>query len=181
MEESLQSRFERFRTDKLREKASRSVDRDADFESKMRDKFIAACRKYDGVPYHRRYWPSDSPEAERGLFLDCCGLIRQVLRDLPSPPHHTHKHICSIPLQQKQTTNTAPGVGCHQTLTRQVHNDIIQRHQTYHIRHHTTLYLDSPALYLHNAILAAKPSHSVIIPPQYHKSTLHFRSTRPTP
>lgn len=50
----------------------------------LRVKFINQAKKYFGCPYARKYWPKDSEEYNSKLFLDCCGLVRQVLRDLAS-------------------------------------------------------------------------------------------------
>ena len=43
-------------------------------------KFIDRAKTYFGVPYHKKYKEPDAPEAP--LYLDCCGLVRQVMRDL---------------------------------------------------------------------------------------------------
>ncbi|CAG5125033.1 unnamed protein product [Candidula unifasciata] len=48
----------------------------------LREKIIAQAKKYFGVPYARKYWPPHSPEYASPIFLDCCGLVRQVMRDL---------------------------------------------------------------------------------------------------
>ncbi|PVD36890.1 hypothetical protein C0Q70_03880 [Pomacea canaliculata] len=48
----------------------------------LRTKFIDQAKSYFGVPYARKYWSKDSPEYNSPKFLDCCGLIRQVMWDL---------------------------------------------------------------------------------------------------
>ncbi|KAH9504448.1 hypothetical protein Btru_063669 [Bulinus truncatus] len=48
----------------------------------LRAKLIERAKQYIGVPYARKYWTQDSPEYKSHLFLDCCGLVRRVVRDL---------------------------------------------------------------------------------------------------
>ncbi|KAL4221443.1 Tubulin tyrosine ligase-like [Mactra antiquata] len=48
----------------------------------LRQKFLNQAKKYYGYPYAKKYWPPDSPEYKSKLFLDCCGLVRKVMRDL---------------------------------------------------------------------------------------------------
>lgn len=48
----------------------------------LRQKFLNQAKKYYGYPYAKKYWPPDSPEYKSKLFLDCCGLVRRVMRDL---------------------------------------------------------------------------------------------------
>ncbi|XP_052284509.1 uncharacterized protein LOC127880994 isoform X1 [Dreissena polymorpha] len=48
----------------------------------LRQKFVTQAKKYYGYPYAKKYWPPDSPEYKSKLFLDCCGLVRRVMRDL---------------------------------------------------------------------------------------------------
>nr|KAG5688486.1 hypothetical protein BaRGS_007130 [Batillaria attramentaria] len=48
----------------------------------LRRKFLQQAKRYFGVPYARKYWAKDTPEYKSPLFLDCCGLVRQVMRDL---------------------------------------------------------------------------------------------------
>ncbi|KAK6177665.1 hypothetical protein SNE40_015721 [Patella caerulea] len=62
----------------------RQIDLNSDPERMelLRNKFIEQSKKYFGVPYARKYWPPDTPEYNSRIFLDCCGLVRQVLRDL---------------------------------------------------------------------------------------------------
>ena len=87
---ALQDRFKMFRKEKLKaakEKASREKDagearKDPAAKQELREKFIEQCKKYYGVPYAKRYHEPDSPHYNSPIFLDCCGLVRQVLRDL---------------------------------------------------------------------------------------------------
>ena len=40
------------------------------------------AKKYFGIPYAKKYFPEGTPEHSSPLFLDCCGLVRRVMRDL---------------------------------------------------------------------------------------------------
>ncbi|XP_078697531.1 uncharacterized protein LOC144925419 [Branchiostoma floridae x Branchiostoma belcheri] len=48
----------------------------------LRHKFLETAKKYYGAPYAKKYHHPDSPEYASPLFLDCCGLVRRVLREL---------------------------------------------------------------------------------------------------
>ena len=48
----------------------------------LRERFIALAHHYIGVPYAQKYWKPESPEYNAPLFLDCCGLVRKILRDM---------------------------------------------------------------------------------------------------
>jgi len=56
--------------------------RSESFNSFVRSKFISTAKKYLGVPYRKSYLQPDDPNYNAPLFLDCCGLVRQVCRDL---------------------------------------------------------------------------------------------------
>lgn len=84
----LQARFERFRKDRVRErrlqrelleKSGQGHERSAEEKAVLRASFVKQALSYIGAPYHRKYFP-DLPDDT--LFLDCCGLVRKVLRDL---------------------------------------------------------------------------------------------------
>jgi hypothetical protein len=85
---SLQSSFKKFRDQKIREKnlmkacrdAALSGGRAAEYKEALRHKFIETAKKYIGVPYGIKYKKEDEPVAP--LYLDCCGLVRQVVQDL---------------------------------------------------------------------------------------------------
>nr|XP_022340519.1 uncharacterized protein LOC111135085 isoform X4 [Crassostrea virginica] len=49
---------------------------------RLRTKFMAQAKKYFGTPYAKRYWTPDDEEYYSKRFLDCCGLVRQVMLDL---------------------------------------------------------------------------------------------------
>ncbi|EGR31540.1 tubulin-tyrosine ligase family protein, putative [Ichthyophthirius multifiliis] len=53
-----------------------------DFKDNLRKKFTDQCKKYFGVPYHQKYWSEGEEYHNAPLYLDCCGLIRQVVYDL---------------------------------------------------------------------------------------------------
>ncbi|CAM5105674.1 unnamed protein product [Natator depressus] len=57
---------------------------DPDYRWQLRMKFLERAKSYTGVPYAKKYHEPGTPEYESPLFLDCCGLIRQVVRDLKS-------------------------------------------------------------------------------------------------
>ena len=84
---SLQDAFSKFREAKIRErklmksyKNNINSPRDDKFKNDLRLKFVEQCRIYFGVPYHVKYKPPDEEPAP--LYLDCCGLVRQVVKDL---------------------------------------------------------------------------------------------------
>jgi hypothetical protein len=85
---SLQTSFKKFRDQKIREKnlmkacrdAALSGGRAAEYKEALRHKFIETAKKYIGVPYGIKYKKEDEPVAP--LYLDCCGLVRQVVQDL---------------------------------------------------------------------------------------------------
>lgn len=49
---------------------------------RLREKFIEQAKKYLGTPYSRNWITEDNPLYNSPLFLDCCGLTRQVVNDL---------------------------------------------------------------------------------------------------
>lgn len=85
---SLQDSFAKFRNQKLKERKllkaykqnKTGEGRSDEFKQELRTKFIDRAKAYFGVPYHKKYQEPDAPEAP--LYLDCCGLVRQVMRDL---------------------------------------------------------------------------------------------------
>jgi hypothetical protein len=89
--ETMQLRFARFKKERQRERKLQSfvaqkaahVVRDDSFRDHLRDKFVATCIQYLGVPYHPKYHLDESSEHYQApLFLDCCGLVRRALQDL---------------------------------------------------------------------------------------------------
>lgn len=82
---SLQDSFSKFLEKKKAErrfkKNSATVsERTQEFKAMLRQKFIDRAMSYIGVPYHEKYQPEGSPAYP--LYLDCCGLVRQVVTDL---------------------------------------------------------------------------------------------------
>lgn len=70
-----------------------TVDRSSpEFRELLRKKFVETARKYFGVPYAKQYslphnfanrfHKPGSPRRKSKLFLDCCGLVRQIVFDL---------------------------------------------------------------------------------------------------
>ncbi|XP_002126352.3 uncharacterized protein LOC100179539 [Ciona intestinalis] len=78
-EVSLQEAFLQF---KRKKQGELNYGKRATQRSTLRHKFVEQCRSYTGVPYKRRYHVTGSAAYNSPLFLDCCGLIRRVLRDL---------------------------------------------------------------------------------------------------
>lgn len=84
---SLQNNFKKFLEDKKQQRrlikrataatGGTAGNRSQEFKDNLRQKFIDQALGYLGVPYSKKHHPQDLP-----LYLDCCGLIRQVLKDL---------------------------------------------------------------------------------------------------
>lgn len=83
------------------EVAAREKRSDPEHMQKLRKKFLQTALTYIGVPYARKYHEPDcedmvesvihylilllhflAPTHHSPLFLDCCGLVRRVLRDM---------------------------------------------------------------------------------------------------
>ena len=87
---SLQDSFKKFMNQKKKERQLMKLARNGEFngtggrteaaKEALRNKFIEGAKKYLGVPYAERFKDPDAPVAP--LYLDCCGLIRQVVIDL---------------------------------------------------------------------------------------------------
>ena len=85
---SLQDSFAKFRHQKIKERqllqrCKQQVadgQRSMEYKSQLREKFINQAMKYLGVPYAERFKAPDAEVAP--LYLDCCGLIRQAVKDL---------------------------------------------------------------------------------------------------
>lgn len=88
--ESLQDAFLKFQKDKQKEiknqrkmkRKRKKKQRNRQHMQKLRAKFMAQTKKYFGTPYAKRYWTPDDEEYYSKRFLDCCGLVRQVMLDL---------------------------------------------------------------------------------------------------
>ena len=84
---SLQDNFAKFLEDKKQQRrlmkrataasGGKAGKRSQEFKDNLRQKFIDQALSYLGVPYSKKHHPQDLP-----LYLDCCGLVRQVLKDL---------------------------------------------------------------------------------------------------
>lgn len=82
---SLQANFSKFLQEKKEERRllqtiASNVERTEEFKQALRNKFIQQAKSYFGVPYAEKYQPEGAPQLP--LYLDCCGLIRQCLKDL---------------------------------------------------------------------------------------------------
>ena len=63
-------------------KVSAKKRRSPEFKEELRQKFIDTAKKYIGVPYKRKYHEKGTELYNSPIFLDCCALVRQVVRDL---------------------------------------------------------------------------------------------------
>lgn len=83
---SLQEAFQQFRDERIKVKRiyqRHKDDRTESFKDQLREMFVARAKSYIGVPYSRQHDPNASSEDDSNkLYLDCCGLVRQVVRDL---------------------------------------------------------------------------------------------------
>ena len=122
-EPSLQEAFLKFRKEK--QIANRQAALQKNMKSKkqqspeemqvLREKFLAQIKKYMGVPYHRRYHDPGSEFYNAPLYLDCCGLIRQCLRDLEEDfgftvgPWNQAYQWDTLPLRKDSVQELVPG------------------------------------------------------------------------
>jgi len=121
--ESLQEAFQKFR--KERQKAirlSKQVNEEAikwradpKRMYNLRMKFVDQCKQYFGVPYAKKYQEPGTAECNSPLFLDCCGLVRKVLRDLKEDfgfeigPWNQAYMFDTLPLDVQSTEDMQPG------------------------------------------------------------------------
>jgi hypothetical protein len=92
-DQSLRAAFERFKKKKIesqkfsqyikkQKQSSLQITRTESQIEALRKKFVETAKKYIGVPYHKKFHEKGSALYEAPLFLDCCGLVRQVVWDL---------------------------------------------------------------------------------------------------
>ena len=98
-EPNLQDAFAQFRAKRAKQLAKQKAKKDAakksmdlrrstdpKFQEELRAEFVASARKYLGVPYSKsvatKFCAAGDPDLEAEKYLDCCGVVRQVLRDL---------------------------------------------------------------------------------------------------
>jgi hypothetical protein len=86
---SLQESFKKFMQQKKKERQILKLAKNGEFvggkrtdefKQALRMKFIETAKRYLGVPYAERFKAPEAPVAP--LYLDCCGLVRQVVKDL---------------------------------------------------------------------------------------------------
>ena len=81
---SLQNNFKNFRSyvNSLRKKNKipPKIDRSSpEHMQNLRKKFIETAKSLIGIPYGKKYL-KEHPDYKGDLFLDCCGLIRHVVK-----------------------------------------------------------------------------------------------------
>lgn len=87
---SLQEAFEKFRKKRLEnfkhkkylQEIKQKDHKSNEFKDALRQKFIETAKKYYGVPYAKRFYQPGDAHYNAPIFLDCCGLIRQIVFDL---------------------------------------------------------------------------------------------------
>lgn len=82
---SLQDSFARFRKQRLTEKRKELVltaPRTLEEQNRLRQSFLERAYSYIGVPYARRFHEPGSEFYDCPLFLDCCALVRRVVKDI---------------------------------------------------------------------------------------------------
>jgi len=67
---------------KRRAQAAADLRRTPEAKAALRAKFVDRALSYIGTPYAQRYHEPGSSLHDAPLFLDCCGLVRRVVRDL---------------------------------------------------------------------------------------------------
>eukprot|EP00118_Oscarella_pearsei_P012767 m.96294 g.96294 ORF g.96294 m.96294 type:complete len:675 (+) comp36906_c0_seq2:68-2092(+) len=122
-EGSLQEAFLRFRKAKQERirialQAKRKEDEmrsDPQKMEKLRKKFLEQAKQYLGVPYAKKFHEPGSPDYDAPLFLDCCALVRRVLRDLKEDfgftvgPWNQAYQFDSLPLKVETEADMKPG------------------------------------------------------------------------
>ncbi|XP_067826386.1 probable beta-tubulin polyglutamylase isoform X3 [Heptranchias perlo] len=113
---TLQEAFEKFRKKRQEElwnlkriqlNICRQV-KDPDRTWQLRLRFLEKAESYIGVPYAKKYHEPGTPEYESPLFLDCCGLVRRVVRDLKDDfefiigPGNQAYHFDTLPITTTQ-------------------------------------------------------------------------------
>ncbi|KAL9971339.1 hypothetical protein ACROYT_G023851 [Oculina patagonica] len=121
--ESLQDAFKKFRKERQNAiRLSKQVNEEAikwradpARMKNLRMKFVEQCKQYFGVPYAKKYQQPGTAEFNAPFFLDCCGLIRRVLRDLKEDfgfeigPWNQAYMFDTLPLDVQKTEDLKPG------------------------------------------------------------------------
>jgi len=87
---SLQDAFKKFREKRMQQiqATKKMIEKPLDIKLDnqrvewLRAKFLNQALKYLGVPYAKKYHEEGSPDYDAPLYLDCCALVRRVLRDM---------------------------------------------------------------------------------------------------
>lgn len=99
VEPNLQDAFAQFRAKRAKQLAKQKAKKEAarkamelrrrtdpKFQEQLRAEFVARARTYLGVPYSKsvaaKYCEAGDPDLDAEKYLDCCGVVRQVVRDL---------------------------------------------------------------------------------------------------
>lgn len=123
--ENLQKAFLKFKKKRIchRKKRKREIKKfsvppkSLNLEQKLelRNKFINRLFSYIGTPYAKRYHKPCCVYYRRKLFLDCCGLVRRVVRDLASDfqfligPWNQAYMYDTLPIKLPSTDELQPG------------------------------------------------------------------------
>jgi len=120
---SLQDRFRNFRLNKMKSQRQEAINSKKKQEERqdpakmqeLRQMFIDRCKSYYGVPYAKKYHQPDSELYNSKKFLDCCGLVRQVLRDMknelgfsPGPWNQAYQ-FDTLPVRYETWQEMKPG------------------------------------------------------------------------
>jgi hypothetical protein len=129
---SLQDGFKGFRKAKIKAARNRAVvakhecelRKDPSQMQQLRDLFLDRCKSYYGTPYHQKYHDGNDPCKcgkegctlfQSPIFLDCCGLVRQVLRDLreefgfDTGPWNQAYQFDTLPIRYESWDQMKPG------------------------------------------------------------------------
>ncbi|XP_060575183.1 probable beta-tubulin polyglutamylase isoform X1 [Ruditapes philippinarum] len=186
---SLQEAFKRYREakqDELRQARllkKRQELRKADPHkmAALRQKFVNQAKKYFGYPYARKYWPPDSPEYKSKLFLDCCGLVRRVMRDLADDfgfilgPWNQAYMFDTLPIVVKSEKDMKPGDLVFISATYYNPKSKKQRHNMTHVEIWAGDGCKTIGARWNNGKVQVWDSYKFTAK-SYHSETYHFRS-----
>eukprot|EP01135_Chromosphaera_perkinsii_P011451 Nk52_evm27s2402 gene=Nk52_evmTU27s2402 len=120
--ESLQLAFQKFRRARMREirnqkllEEKKALQCSPERIANLRQEFLDRAIGYLGVPYAKRYHQPGSGYYNSPLFLDCCGLVRQVLYDMSSTlgfrvgPWNQAYQFDTLPISVSSVNELKPG------------------------------------------------------------------------